>query len=37
MCMLAKHNFFYFQLGAESVNLTVQEKPADVYTDIAVR
>lgn len=24
-------------LGAESVNLTVQEKPADVYSDIAVR
>lgn len=24
-------------LGAESVNLTAQEKPADVYTDIAVR
>eukprot|EP00250_Pteridium_aquilinum_P021406 c25112_g1_i1 orf=168-3746(+) len=24
-------------LGAESVNLTAQEKPADVYTDIALR
>lgn len=24
-------------LGAESVNLTAQEKPADVYTDIAIR